>query len=85
MWNKFSDSNYAAAFPSFNVNICSKGINSSYLIYAWWQADFLMVYQPLYTFFIPSPYHACITSHEFWKKTKLDPSSVVVTKFNKHF
>ena len=44
--------NYAAAFQSSNINICSEGTNSSYLIYGRWQIGSVMVYQPLHTYFI---------------------------------
>lgn len=43
------DANYAAAFQSTNVNICSGGINSSYLIYARWQIGSFKGYQAPHT------------------------------------
>lgn len=47
------DANYAAAFQSTNVNICSEGINSSYLIYARWQIGSFKVYQAPHTHITP--------------------------------
>ena len=49
--------NHASAFQSINVNICSKGTNSSYLIYARLQIGSFMFYQTPHT----SSFHAWVS------------------------